>query len=187
MSAIESRLLAQGQERLATLALAAGEFAEHQAHEAADLTNHARFGDRGADLRDAAHHGLRAKDRQQPFGGVNAVLERDYRRVGSHQRLDRLTGGLHVPQLDAEQHEIHRPDAGRIVGRLAGGNHGFTAAAFDPQAVFPHGFQVGAAGDECDVGTGIRQGGPEGTADTAGSDNGYTHGSNSLSLEGIRS
>ena len=43
--------------------------------------DHARAGDRGRDLRHAAHHRVGPKDRDQPLGGVDAVLQRDHRGV----------------------------------------------------------------------------------------------------------
>src|SRR6185295_19310001 len=97
----------------AALAGPAVELTEHHAHEAAGLTDHARLGDRGADLGNAAHHRVLTNNWDQPLVRINAVLERDDRGGGPDDWPDRCTGTLHVPQLDAEQHEIDRPNAGR--------------------------------------------------------------------------
>ncbi len=78
-------------------------------------------------------------------------------------------------------------DRGGIVGGLGGLHQGFASAALDAQAVLAHGRQMGAAGDEGDVGAGFGQGSPEGAANSAGTDDGYAHGSNSVSFLGIRS
>ena len=64
---------------------------------------------------------------------------------------------------------------------------GLASVALDAQAVVTHGFQMRAARDEDDIGAGLCQGGPEGSADAAGAYDGYAHGSNSVSFLGIRS
>ena len=136
------------------------QFAEYQAHEAAGLPDHPRFGDGGADLRDSAHHRRRTEDWDQAIGRIDAVLQRDHRRCRANQRRDGCAGGLDIPQLDAEQYEINRPDGRRIIGSLRRGDQGFAAAALDAQAVRAHGLQMGAASNESNVGTGFCQGGP---------------------------
>jgi len=45
---------------------------------------------RRTDLRHAAHHGRCSEDRDEPLGGVDAVLQRDDRGVGADQRPDML-------------------------------------------------------------------------------------------------
>ena len=94
--------------------------------------DHAGRGDRGRDLRHAAHHGALAEDRisrsraSMPFcSGMTAVL-------GPDQRLDALAGAFDVPQLDAEQHEIDRADRGGIVGGLGGRRDGCRRAGSAP-------------------------------------------------------
>jgi hypothetical protein len=86
----------------ATRAASAVEFAEHHAHEGTDLLDHAGRDDVRADLRHAAHHGVWPKDRDQPLGGVDAVLQRDDSRIGADQRLDDFARAFDVPQLDAK-------------------------------------------------------------------------------------
>ena len=85
-------------------------FAERHRHERAGLPDHAGLRDRGAD-RDRAGHDMRgAQDRHQPVAGVDAVLQRNDAGAGADQRFDLLARAFDVPQLDAEQHDIDRPD-----------------------------------------------------------------------------
>ena len=187
MGGVEAGFLAERQEGVAAGAFAAFQFAEDQTHEGAGLADQAGFGDGRADLGDSAHHGPGAQNGDQAFGGVDAVLKGDHGGGWADQGLDGLASGFYVPELDAEQNEIDRADAARVVGRPRRVDQGFAASAFYPEAVFAYCLQVGAAGDEGYVGTGFGQGGPEGAADSAGTDDGYAHGSNSVSFLGIRS
>ena len=164
---VEAGALAQRMEGGAALACAAVQLAEHQAHESAGLTDHPRLGNGGADLRHAAHHGVLAEDGNQPLAGVDPVLQRDDRRVGPDERPDGGAGTLHVPQLDAEQHEIDRADAGRLVGRLGGAEMDIPARAQHAQAARAHRRQVGTARDEGHIGPGLRQRCPERSSDAA--------------------
>ena len=150
--------------------------------------HHARRRNRGADLRHAAHDVLDAQDGDQTLERIDAVLQRDHRRVRPDQRLNGFAGAFDVPQLDAEQHEIDRSDGSRVVGRLGRNDVCFATSAFDFQAIGFHGGQMCAARDEGDVRTGLGQRCPEGTADTASPDYRDFHdGSYSRSLLGIRS
>jgi len=75
--------------------------------------------DRRADLRHAAHHERWAKDRDQPLGGVDAVLQRDDRGVGTDQRPDPEARAFDVPQLDANSTMSTLPiSAGSSVARV---------------------------------------------------------------------
>jgi len=82
-------LAAQRRQRLGAGALPAVELAEHHAHHRAGLADHAGLGDGGADVGDAAHHGLLAQNRRQALGGIDAVLQRDDGGILSDHRLDR--------------------------------------------------------------------------------------------------
>ena len=104
-----------------------------------------------------------------PFcSGITAVSRPD-------QRLDVLARALDVPQLDAEQHEVDRPDGLRIVGRLGRHEMRLAAAALDLEAVALHGREMRAAGDEGHVRAGLCQGRAEAAADAAGPHHRYTH------------
>ena len=72
---VEAGLLTQREEGLGPLAALAVEFAKDHAHEGADLPDHAGLDDRRADLRHAAHDRLASEDRDQPLGGIDAVLQ----------------------------------------------------------------------------------------------------------------
>ena len=115
--------------------------------------DHAGRGDRGADLRHAAHHGAAAEDRDQPLRRVDAVLQRDHRGVGPDQRLDVLARAFDVPQLDAEQHEIDRADAlrdRRSPGSAPDGSRRAPPSILQARAL--HRREMRAARDEGDVG-----------------------------------
>ena len=154
---------------------AAVQLAEHQAHEGAGLADHAGLGDGGADLRHAAHHRLLAEDRDQPLAGVDAVLQRDDRRVGPHQRADGGARAFHVPQLDAEQHDIDRADAGRVVGGLDGADMHVPARAQHSEPTRPHRRQMRAARNEAHIGPRLRQRRPERAPNPAGADHRNPH------------
>jgi hypothetical protein len=47
---------------------------QSHAHEGADLLDLCGTCDRSRDLRHSAHYGVLAQDREQPLGGVDAVL-----------------------------------------------------------------------------------------------------------------
>jgi hypothetical protein len=158
------------------LAARAVEFTEYHPHEGADLLDQAWSYDRRADLRDATHHRVAAEDRDQPFGGVDAVLQWDNRGMGADQRLDVLARAFDVPELDAEQHDVDRTDRGGIVGCLRWHQMAFAATALDLQAMAFHGGQMRAAGDEGDVGASLGQRHTKPAANTSGTDNRNTHG-----------
>ena len=79
----------------------------------AGLADDAGLDDGGADIGDAAHHRLLAQEGRQPLGGIDAVLQGNDGGVRPDHRLDRFARALDVPQLDAEQHDIDRPDGAR--------------------------------------------------------------------------
>ena len=130
---------------------------------------------RCADLRDAAHDGLASQDRDQPLGGVDAVLQRDDRGLGADHRLDGLARALDIPQLDAKQHDIDGADAPGIVGCLGRHEMSVAAAALDFQPLALHGGKMRAACDECDIRASRRQCRTESSSDTPGADNRNTH------------
>ena len=100
---------------------------------------------------------LSPEDRDQPLGGVDAVLQRDDGGVGADQRLDGLARAFDVPQLDAEQHDIDHADLGGIIGRLRRHQMGVAARALNFQAIALHGRQMRAARNEGDVGARLGQ------------------------------
>ena len=167
--------------RLASLAV---ELAEDHAHEGADLRDHAGRGDRGRDLRHAAHHGVSPEDRDQPLMGIDAVLQRDHGGAGADQRLDALARAFDVPQLDAEQHDIDLADTRGIVGGLGRHQMGVAERAGDLQPGALHGGEMRAARDEGDVGARLRQRRAESPTDPAGADNRNTHEFSPSSLTG---
>ena len=71
------------------------------------IRHHNRSRDKGA----AAHHRLGSEDRDQPIRRVDTVLQRDDRGLRPDYWADLLTGGLDVPQLDAQQDAINETDA----------------------------------------------------------------------------
>ena len=113
---------------------AAIELAEHDAHHRAGLADHARFGDRRADVGDATHYRLVAQDgasrseASTPFcKGITAVSGPTIGRIASP--------ALSTSHSDAEQHDIDRAYGSRIVGRPGRQQMGVAARAFDAQAL----------------------------------------------------
>src|SRR5262249_305095 len=151
------------------------ELAEDHAHGGADLVDHAGLDDGSRELRDTAHYSLTAEDRDQPVGGVDAVLQRDDRSVGADQRLDMRARALAVPQLYREQPEIDLADVGGIVGRLRWLQMGLAAAALDLEAGALHGGEMRAARDEGDIRAGLRQCCSKTAPDAAGADHCNPH------------
>src|ERR1700680_5215832 len=84
----------------------------------AGLANDARRDDRPRDKGTAAHHRLGSKDRDQPVGRIDAVLQRDDRGLRPDYWADLLAGGLDIPELHAQQDVINDADAGDVVGGL---------------------------------------------------------------------
>jgi hypothetical protein len=160
---------------LCTPALPAVDLAERHAEGRAGLADHAGCGDGRGDVGDAAHHRVLAEDRHQPLRCVDAVLHRDHRGVRSDHRLDVPAGALDVPQLDAEQHDVDRPDLGGIVGRLCELEVGVAARTLDLEAILLHRREVRAAGDEGHVRAGMRQRRAVAAAHAARSDYRDTH------------
>ena len=88
-------------------------------------------------------------------------------RIRPDQRARRLRGLFGVPELDGEQHDIDRPDLGRIVGDIRLGQMQVAMHALDLQAVFADGVEIGAARDKEHVVPGRRHARAEITADRA--------------------
>ena len=126
-------------------------------------------------MRDAPHDGAAPQDRDQPLGGIDAVLQRDDSGGGADQRLDGLARAFDVPKLDAEQHDIDHADFGGIVGRLSRHQMGVAARALNFQSVALHGREMRAPRDERNVSAGLGQRRAETTPDAAGADNRNTH------------
>src|SRR6266567_3114609 len=126
---VETGFQAKREKILSSRAALAVELTEYHAHEGADLLDPAGADDRRADLRHAAHHGAGPKDRDQPLGGVDAVLQRDDRGVGTDQRPDPEARAFDVPQLDAKQHDVDFADFSGIVGGPGRHQMGLAAAA----------------------------------------------------------
>ena len=136
-------------------------------------------------MRHAAHDGLGSKDRDQPLGGIDAVLQRDDSGAGADQRLDGLARAFDVPQLYAEQHDIDYANLGGIVGRLRRHQMGVAARALNFQTLALHGGKMRAPRDESDVGARLGQRRTKTTSDAAGADNRNTHGVSSDWLERV--
>jgi hypothetical protein len=147
---------AGGQQRLAARRARAVELAEQQPLHGPGLADHARRGDGGGDVADAAHDLARVEGGAQGPVLQHAVLERDHRRVRSHQGTDLRQRLFGVPQLHGQHHHVDHADAGRVVGDAHLGQvHGF--GAFDAQALAAHRLQVRAARDEVHLGAPQRQ------------------------------
>ena len=78
-----------------------------------------------------------------------------------------LARAFDVPQLDAEQHIIDRPDRFGVVGRLGRHEMRFAAAAHDFEAAAFHCRQMRAARDEGHVRSRLGKGRAKSTADAA--------------------
>ena len=117
----------------------------------AGLAHDAGRDDRAGDEGRAAHHRLAPENRDQPFVRIDAVLHRHDRGIRPDNRPKLRAGGLDIPQFDAEQHVIDRPDARDIVGRPGRADQRLAAVALDAQPVRPHRREVRAARDKRDL------------------------------------
>ena len=105
-------------------------------------------GNVAADHGHAAHHSARSEDRSEPFRRIDAILQRDDRRVRPDDRADRFAGRFDIPQFDAEQHQIDNADFCRIGGRVRGMNVDRPALALDAEPIPPDGVEMRASSDK---------------------------------------
>ncbi len=126
-------------------------------------------------MADPAQHRAGAMDRGQPVGGTDAVLERHDGGFRPDQRPGQFGRPFQVPQLDRDHDLVDHTDGRGVVGRPDLQPADRAHRAFDRQAVGLQGGQMGAPGDEGDVGPGRRQKPAEIPADPAGPDHGDTH------------
>src|SRR5437016_6850350 len=113
--------------------------------------------------------GISRSAASMPFcNGTTAVCRPD-------DWADLFSGGLDVPQLDAEQDVINDADAGDIVGSLSGPDVGLAAIPLDAQTVLANCRKMGAARNKGDVRPGLGERGAIGPADAAGADHGDAH------------
>ena len=144
----------------------------------------------GALVVDDARCGDRAHDPAQPpkdrgasqrigqdAGGIDTVLQRQQRRIGTDHGSDGSGGIRHLPGLDPENHEIDDPHFPRIVRDLRRPDGKIAQKAFDPQSLGPNGRQVLAPGNESDVDAGLGQTPAEISAHSPRAVDGHTHGS----------
>ena len=115
------------------------------------VPHHARAAEHGGDIGGAGDGRVLAEDRRDALVAVDAVLQGDDAGVRADQRLRQLGGGLGVPQLDREQHDVDRADLLRIVGGVDLRQMQVAVHALDLQAVLAQRVEMGAARDEGDV------------------------------------
>ena len=80
------------------------------------MADHAGPRDRGDDVGRTADRGAIAEDRREALDAVDTILQRDHPRVGAEERARLFARSLGIPQLDREQHQIHRSHLARIIG-----------------------------------------------------------------------
>ncbi len=117
-----------------------------------------------------------AEDGGQPVAGRDAVLQRQHRRLGPDKGRAGARRRLGIPELDREQHRVHRADGGGIVGGVGRMDVHVAARAFDAQTVGADSVEMRAAGDEGHRRAGRRQGRAEDPAEPAGAHDGEGHG-----------
>ncbi len=100
------------------------------------------------DIGDAGNGAFGADDGRDALIAVDAVLQGDDAGAGAEQRPRLLGRLLGVPQLDREQHDIDRPDRGRIVGDIDLGQMQVAVHALEREAVLGDCRAMGAARDE---------------------------------------
>ena len=112
---------------------------------------------------------------------VDAVLERDDGRVRAEERPEGRGCGFRVIRFDAEQHDVHWTDVGRVVGRveiLADRPIG----GLDRQAVAAERFEMGAACDQMDLGAAACEARPVVRPDAARPEDGDPHQTRSMAM-----
>ncbi len=141
----------------------------------AGLADDTRRDDGSCDKGAAAHHRIGSEDRDQPVGRVDAILQRDDRRLRADNWADLFSGGLDVPQLDAEEDVINVADAADIVSGLGRPDMGLAAIALDLETVLANCCEMGAARNEDHIRPGPGERGAIGPTDAAGADHGDAH------------
>ena len=99
-------------------------------------------------LSHTTHHRRGAEDRNQPLRRIDAVLQRDDGGRGTDDGADVFAGTLHVPELDAKQHDIGMTDRGGVVGRLGWHEMRIASRADHAQPLASHRVQMRAACQE---------------------------------------
>jgi hypothetical protein len=111
---------------------------------------------------------LAANDSRDAFDGINAILERDYRGLCTHDWANRLHGDFGIPKLDRDNHKICRLRPVHVLDRTHFAQKQWSNAALDAQPGSAHRRQVLSARDERNDVTRRRQSGAEITAEAAG-------------------
>ncbi len=151
------------------------ELAEDKAHGRANLCKHARTGDRGADLRRTAQHVRFAQDRDEAFGRVDTVLQRDHGGVRANDGFDVLCARFEIPQLHAGQDNVGGGQFARAVSRLNREQVGLAARALNAQARGFHSREMCAARHKNHLRTRLGESDAKHTAHSAGADNNDPH------------
>src|SRR5271166_3530986 len=115
------------------------------------------------------------EDRDQPFGCVDAVLQRYHRSPRPDDVPQLSTDAFDVPQFDAEQNEIDGPDTGDVVGHLGRSDTDLVAVAFDPQSVRADRGEMRTARDKRHIRPGFGERSAIGPADAPRADHGDAH------------
>jgi len=129
----------------------------------------------GEDPGDPGQNRVRPERRGHLGRRVDPVLDRHHGGRPAHQRGQRRDRDRQLPGLDAQQHDIHRTQAGRIIAGPDRINHEVAGHAAHHQPVASQRRQVFPAGHEADVVPGHRQPPAEIPTGTARTDDRYSH------------
>src|SRR5216684_4215707 len=150
------------------------ELAEDDVAFAAGAKDQPGAGELERDVDHADEHRPGANDGADRLDVLDTVLEGDHRRVPGHQRDQRLSRGLRVVRLHAEDDEIDGSH-GLRVGDRRDAHHGLALRGSHREAASLHGLQVRATRDERDVVPRFREKRAVISADPARSEHGDSH------------
>src|SRR5205814_6424954 len=103
------------------------------------------------------HHLPRSDYRADALDTLDTVLERDHPTAARKQRPDGLCGGLGVPELDREKHDVERAERTRVIAHRRRFQPDLARGAAHGEATLAHRCEMPPAGNERDLVPGLRK------------------------------
>ena len=154
-----------------SIAGAVVELAEHDRRFGAYVTHMPGTGVPAENPTEPAEHVFPSDFFRQLIGRLDAILQGQNRGFLTEQRFEERRDLGHLPGFDAEDHEVNRPDTGRILDHLRRTDAKVPGDAVDAKSSLPQRRSRVTASDEGHVLSGASQGSAEVATDRSNSEN----------------